>query len=293
MKIIDLFRSGKPVVSFEVFPPKPEMPVSSVYGALEKLTALGPGYMSVTYGAAGGSRNSTIEISSTIKACHGIESMAHFTCAGHSYGEIDNMLLQLKENGLENILALRGDPPADDPGFDFSKGAYRYASELISHIRSSEAGRNLCIAAAAYTEGHTESLRLKDDLEHLRHKVDCGVDFLVTQLFFDNRSFYNFMDRAAGAGISCPVTAGIMPVYKADQIKRIAALCGASIPAKLVLLMDKYGASPDDMRKAGIEYAAAQIRDLVENNTAGIHLYTMNRPVSAAEIIDAAGIGPA
>ncbi len=290
MKITNLFNTKKPVISLEVFPPKPDVPLESIYDSLSRFASLNPDYISVTYGAGGNSKSMTVDIASRVKASHKIESMAHFTCAGHSKYEIDSMLERLHANGLINVLALRGDPPAGDPSFDFGMGVYRYASELISHIRDSEYGPSLCIAAAAYTEGHSESLRLKEDLYYLKHKVDCGVDFLVTQLFFDNRRFYDFIDKARSIGISCPVTPGIMPIFRADQIKRIAALCGASIPAGLVLLMDKYGSNNDDMRKAGIEYAVTQIKGLVDGGADGIHLYTMNRPASAAEILSAAGL---
>ena len=182
---------------------------------------------------------------------------------------------------LENILALRGDPPADQPDFDFSRGTYKHASELVQHIREVN---NFCIAAAAYVEGHVDSRRLSGDLAHWKEKVDAGVDFLITQLFFDNRLFFDFIEKARATGIKCPVSAGIMPIFKADQIKSIALKSGCSIPAKVVIMMDKYQNDPEDMRKAGIEYASRQIRELVEDGVDGIHLYTMNRPKSTGEI---------
>jgi methylenetetrahydrofolate reductase (NADPH) len=198
------------------------------------------------------------------------------------------MLARLKEEGLENVLALRGDPPANQPDFDFSKNVYTYANELIHHIKNSDT--ELCIAAACYVEGHVDCKRIKNDMENLKRKVDEGVDFLVTQLFYDNRLFYEFLDKARAMGINCPIMPGIMPIFKADQIKRIASLCGASIPAKLVILMDKYQDNPEDMRKAGVEYASLQIRDLVESGVDGIHLLTMNRPKSSKEILENAGL---
>lgn len=287
MKIIDLFKQGKPVLAFEIFPPKADMPLDSILNSLEQFSQLNPHYISVTYGAGGSTRGRTIEISSKIKKDYGIESMAHFTCVGHSREEIDNLLSAMVQNGLENILALRGDPPINLPDFDYSKNTHCYASDLIEHIQSRE--QHFCIAAAAYVEGHVDSRRLKDDLENLKRKVDAGVDFLVTQLFYDNRRFYDFMDRAAALNINCPVTAGIMPIFKADQVKSITAKSGCSLPAKLVLMMDKYSDSPDDLLKAGIEFAGAQIRDLVDNGVDGIHLYTMNRPKSTQKILEAAG----
>jgi methylenetetrahydrofolate reductase (NADPH) len=289
MRIIDLFKSKRPVISFEIFPPKLDTPLGTLFEALDQFKALNPDFISVTYGAGGSQKDRTVEIASKIENEYGIETMAHFTCVGHSTGEIDKLIQTLLDNNLINILALRGDPPLNQPDFDFSKNALKYASELVNYIRSRDTG-NFCIAAAAYVEGHVDSKRLKDDLRHLKEKVDTGVDFLVTQLFFDNRLFYDFLDKAAALNINCPVTPGIMPVFKADQIKRITSLCGASIPAKLVIMMDKYEDNPEDMRKAGIEYASTQIRDLIENGVDGIHLLTMNRPKSTKEILDNAGL---
>lgn len=288
MKIKDMFKKKKTVLSFEVFPPRPDVPIDTIYNSLEQFKVLNPDYISVTYGAGGSRKGRTIEIASKIKYEYNTESMAHFTCVGHTREEIDEMLELMYNEGLENILALRGDSPADQPDFDFSKSAYKHANELVRHI----AGKNnFCIAAAAYVEGHVDSIRLKDDLLHLKKKVNEGVDFLVTQLFFDNRLFYDFLDKAMAIGINCPVTAGIMPIFRADQIKSITAKSGCSIPAKLVLMMDKYSDNPDDLRKAGIEYAGLQIRDLIQNGADGIHLYTMNRPKSSREILEIAGLG--
>lgn len=287
MKIVELFKAKKPVISFEIFPPKVDTPIESIFDALEQFKGLSPNFISVTYGAGGSAKDRTIEIASKIKNELQIESMAHFTCVGHSKEEIDKLLVSLHENKLENILALRGDPPMNQPDFDFSKNVFEYASELISYIRKKN---DFCIAAAAYVEGHVNSKRLKDDLIHLKQKVDTGVDFLVTQLFFENRNFYDFLDKTAAMGINCPITAGIMPVFKADQIKKMSSLCGASIPGKLILLMDKYGSNDEDMRKAGIEYASAQILDLIDNGVDGIHLMTMNRPKSSREILENVGI---
>ncbi|MCX7748429.1 MAG: methylenetetrahydrofolate reductase [NAD(P)H] [Clostridia bacterium] len=287
MKLIELFNNKKPVISFEIFPPKLETPLESIFETLEQFKLLAPDFISVTYGAGGSKKDRTIQIASKIKNEYHIESMAHFTCVGHSKEEIDTLLASLSENKLQNILALRGDPPAGQPDFDFSKNVYPYASELIRHIRSKN--NDFCIAAAAYVEGHVDCRRLKDDLTNLKLKVDEGVDFLITQLFFDNRFFYDFLDKAASIGIHCPITAGIMPIFKADQIKRITSLCGASIPAKLVIMMDKYQDNPDDLRKAGIEYASTQIRDLIDNGVDGIHLCTMNRPKSTKEILENIG----
>lgn len=287
MKIIELYKSKKPVISFEIFPPKFDVPLETIYETLDQFKELDPDFISVTYGAGGSQKDRTIEISTKIKKDYGIESMAHFTCVGQSVEEIDSMLDSMYDNGLENLLALRGDPPRNQPDFDFSKNVYTYASQLIHQIH----GRNnFCIAAAAYVEGHVDCKRIKDDMINLKHKVDQGVDFLITQLFFDNRLFYDFIDKCITLNIKCPVTPGIMPIFKADQIKRITSLCGASLPANLVIMMDKYGSNDEDMRKAGIEYASKQISDLVRNGADGIHLLTMNRPKSSKEILENAGL---
>lgn len=286
MKLSQLFRMKKQTLSFEVFPPKPDVPLETLLESIPDFKELSPDYISVTYGAGGSSRGRTVEIASRLKNDYGIEAMAHLTCVGHSAEQIDETLESLKRENIENILALRGDPPIDQPDFDFSRGAFRYANELIAHIR--QAG-GFCIAAAAYLEGHVSSRRLDEDRRRLKEKVDAGVDFLVTQLFFDNRLYFDFLDRAAQIGINCPIVPGIMPILNA-RIKTITAKSGCSIPATLVLMIDKYQDSPEDLRKAGIEYAAAQIRELLDGGAPGIHLYTMNRLKSTAEILKAAGL---
>ncbi|CCO06962.1 methylenetetrahydrofolate reductase [NAD(P)H] [Desulforamulus hydrothermalis] len=282
MKIAKLFATKQPVISFEIFPPKADTPVETIFTTLEGLIKLKPDFISVTYGAGGSSRSRTKEIASRIKNHYRVETLAHLTCVGHEAGEIDMILQGLQEANIENVLALRGDPPADNPHYDFTKGAFSFASDLISHIKKHN---NFCIAAAAYPEGHAHCRRLSEDLNHLKYKVDQGVDFLITQLFFDNRIFYNFMENARRIGIACPVMAGVMPVLNAKQIKRIISLCGASMPAKLLMMVDKYGDRPEDMEKAGIEYASQQVLDLMENGVEGIHLYTMNKPRQITEIL--------
>lgn len=287
MKITDILRAKKPATAFEIFPPKPDVPLESIYDHLDQFEALKPDYISVTYGAGGSQKGRTFEIASRVKNMHHIECMAHFTCVGHSKEDIDDMLHKMHGHGLENIMALRGDPPANQPDFDFGRNVYSHAYELVGHIRKIN---DFCIGAAVHMEGHVESLRLRDDLIRLKEKVDAGVDFLVTQFFFDNRIYYHFLERAGGIGIKCPVMPGIMPVFRADQIKSMTAKSGCSIPAKLVLTMDRYQGNADDLRKAAIEYAANQIRDLIGSGAPGIHLYTMNRPKAAREILEAAGL---
>jgi methylenetetrahydrofolate reductase (NADPH) len=286
LKIIDLFSSKKEnnkyVLSFEIFPPKKELPIDSIYMKLDNFKKLNPDFISVTYGAGGSGKDRTIEISSKIINDYNIEAMAHFTCVGHSKEEIDKLLSELPPNNIENILALRGDPPAGISDFNYTKGAFHYASELIEYIKS----KNNFSIAAAYVEGHIDAIRIKDDLINLKTKVDMGVDFLITQLFFDNRKFYDFLERIEIMGITCPVTTGIMPVFSTSQIKHIIKLCGASITPEIFYMIDKHEKNPDDLKKAGIEYAIKQINDLIENGVDGIHILTMNKPDVTAKILD-------
>jgi methylenetetrahydrofolate reductase (NADPH) len=281
MKISDLFTKKKQTISFEIFPPKLTTPIETIYEKLADFAAMKPDFMSVTYGAGGSKKGRTVDIASKIKKEYNIESLAHFTCVGHTIEEIDQSLNDMRKDGLENIFALRGDPPVDQPDFDFSKNVFSHASELIKHIRQQN---NFCVAAAAYPEGHADSCRIKFDMHYLKMKVEQGVDFLITQLFFDNRVFYDFLDKCAAQHITCPILPGIMPIFRAEQIKRIALMCGASMPAKLVLLLDQYGDTPD-MEKAGIEYASEQISDLLDSGVDGVHINTMNRFDATREIL--------
>lgn len=281
MKISDLFTKKKQTISFEIFPPKLTTPIETIYEKLADFAAMKPDFMSVTYGAGGSKKGRTVDIASKIKKEYNIESLAHFTCVGHTIEEIDQSLNDMRKEGLENIFALRGDPPVDQPDFDFSKNVFSHASELIKHIRQQN---NFCVAAAAYPEGHADSCRIKFDMHYLKMKVEQGVDFLITQLFFDNRVFYDILDKCAAQHITCPILPGIMPIFRAEQIKRIALMCGASMPAKLVLLLDQYGDTPD-MEKAGIEYASEQIRDLLDSGVDGVHINTMNRVDATREIL--------
>jgi methylenetetrahydrofolate reductase (NADPH) len=285
VKIRDLF-DGRPVISFEIFPPKPDFPLDTVFATLGELKGLNPAYISVTYGAGGSSSARSIEIVDKVKNKYGLETVAHLTCVGATPDSIDAVLDNLQALGVENILALRGDPPAGDDSFTPPAGGFPYAKDLVKHVR----GRGFfSVAAAAYPEGHLECRDVDRDVEYLRLKVEQGVDLLITQLFFDNDVFYGFMDKIRARGIACPVAAGIMPVLSASQIKRITSLCGAGIPAKLQRLMDKYGAVPADMEKAGIEYASEQIVDLLAHGTDGIHLYTMNKAKQTRQIMENIG----
>lgn len=289
MKIIEYYKEKQPVLSLEIFPPKREYPLETVFFTVEELRKLNPKYISVTYGAGGSSRERTVEISSRIKRDYGIEPLAHLTCVSHTCAEVNIILEELIKEGIDNILALRGDPPESDPTFNFADHDYRYASELI---RDALHKHDFGIAAAAYPEGHSECKRLSEDLQYLKNKVDEGVDFLITQMFFDNRLYYEFIDKALKAEINCPIVPGVMPVLNPKQVKRMIYLSGgATIPSRMMALVDRYYRKPEEMEKAGIDYASEQIQDLIANKVPGIHLYTMNKAVEITEIVHNVGLG--
>ena len=288
MKIIEFYKlSEKPVLSLEIFPPHTSYPVESLFETVEELRDLKPDFISVTYGAGGSTRDRTVEIASSIKSDFGIETLAHLTCMAHSKQEVDHILETLWDSGIRNIMALRGDPPAEVENLDLVKREYHYARELIEEARKKA---DFGIAAAAYPEGHPECQKLSDDIIHLKQKVDAGVDVLVSQLFFDNRKFYDFIDRSLQIGINCPIVPGIMPVLNAKQIQRMITLSGASVPSDLLKLLDRYEDRPEEMEKAGIEYASRQVEDLLTNRVAGIHMYTMNKSKQIKEIVKNAGL---
>lgn len=281
MKISELFGKGKCVFSFEVFPPKKDMPCDTIYGTLDSLKALEPSFISVTYGAGGSDGNNiTCKIASHIKHDLGIESAAHLTCVSNTKEDIDIILDDLKAHGIENILALRGDINPDRP----PKNDFRYASELIAYIK--ERG-DFHISAACYPECHIEAPDMITDIRHLKEKVDAGAEHIMSQLFFDNNCFWSFLEKARIAGVNVPVEAGIMPVVNKKQIERMVSMCGASLPAKFSRMMAKYENNPEALRDAGIAYAIDQIVDLISGGADGIHLYTMNNPYVAEKISSA------
>lgn len=279
MKLAELFNNRKTVFSFEVFPPKRDNPIETIYNTLDALQDLKPDFISVTYGASGSlADNSTCEIASAIKHRYGIESAAHLTCVNSTKEEMTQVLKKLHDNGVENILALRGDLVPDvEPKEDF-----KHASELITFIRESE--NEFGISGACYPEGHLDSRDQIEDILNLKKKVDAGAQHLISQLFFDNNLFYDFLDKARIAGINVPIEAGIMPVVNKKQIERMVSLCGASLPAKFTKMMSRYETRPEAMRDAGIAYAVNQIVDLVSQGVDGVHLYTMNNPYIAKRI---------
>ena len=278
MKISSLYKKEKTVLSFEVFPPKATSPIETVYNTLEQLCDLKPDFISVTYGAAGGAKSHCCEIASRIKNIHGIESVAHLTCISNTKNEIKNILNEFNDNGIENILALRGDiVPGQPRCTDF-----KFASDLTAFIKSSS--RNFDVCGACYPEVHSESSDEVEDILNLKKKVDAGASSLITQLFFNNNAYYSFLKRAKIAGINVPISAGIMPVVNKKQIEKMVSMCGASLPAKFAKIMQRYGDNPEAMRDAGIAYAVDQIVDLISNGVDGIHIYTMNNPYVARTI---------
>ncbi len=284
MKISSLFKQGRPVFSFEIFPPKKNGSIEAVYKTLDELTGLKPDFISVTYNAGGASSAggcpegcSTREIVCIIKEKYHTESIAHLTCVNSTREDIDRIIVEFEQYGVENVLALRGDinpyiPPKDD---------FRHASELISYMKQRS---GLSFSGACYPEGHTEADSLEEDIENLKKKVDAGAEHLMSQLFFDNGHFYEFLDKARAAGINVPIEAGIMPCVNANQIQRMVTMCGASLPTKFTKMMARFEHSPEAMRDAGVAYAIDQIIDLAANGVDGIHLYTMNNPYVAKKI---------
>lgn len=281
MKIIDRLREDKIHISFEVFPPKTDAGVEKVLEATKEIAGLAPSYISVTYGAGGGTSKNTAKIAGYIKNELGVESLAHLTCASSTKREVDEVIEKLKKIGIENILALRGDIPE---GMAFpTEERYRYAYELVEAIRKSG---DFCIGAACYPEGHVENEHKEEDIRYLKQKVDCGVDFLTTQMFFDNDIHYNFLYRIREAGITVPVLPGIMPITTAAQMKRSQELSGTVFPRRFLSILDRFGNHPEAMKQAGIAYATDQIIDLLANGVNNIHVYSMNKPEVARKIME-------
>ena len=277
MKITDIITGEKPSLSFEVFPPKTSDKFDSVLSAATKIAEIKPSYMSVTYGAGGGTSEFTSAICKALNE-HGVASLAHLTCVSSDKGRIIHELESLREKGIENILALRGDLPE---GFDRSEAHYSHASELVREI--ADFG-GFCIGGACYPEGHPESENSNADIEGLRAKIECGCEFLTTQMFFDNNILYNFLYRLYRAGLNVPVVAGIMPVTNAAQIKRICSISGSALPQRFLRIVDRYGDNAAAMKQAGIAYATEQIIDLFANGINAVHVYSMNKPDVAKAI---------
>lgn len=280
MKIIDRLKEDGVHISFEVFPPKTDVGFASVINAADQIAALDPAFISVTYGAGGGTSKNTVKIAGHIQNDMKVPALAHLTCVSSTKEEVAAVIEQLKKEGIQNILALRGDIPKD-ASFPMP-GRYHYACELIEDIKQKG---DFCIGAACYPEGHVESWHKDEDIMHLKEKVDCGVDFITTQMFFDNSILYNFLYKIREKGITIPVLPGIMPVTNRKQVERSCALSGTVLPQRFRAIVDRFGDDPAAMKQAGIAYATDQIIDLIANGIQNIHIYSMNKPEIAMAII--------
>ncbi|MCY4586414.1 MAG: methylenetetrahydrofolate reductase [NAD(P)H] [Bryobacterales bacterium] len=281
MRISDILRTDRRAVSFEFFPPKDDAGFASLFATIEALKALDPSYVSVTYGAGGSTRRKTVELVKRIKHEIGIESMAHLTCVGANRDEIDSVLDNLAAAGLENVLPLRGDPPKGESEFVPTPGGFRYANELVAFIRERH---SFCLGGACYPETHPEAPSAEADLDNLKRKVDAGVDFLITQLFFDNDDYLRFRERAVAAGVRVPILAGIMPILNVKQIKRFTRMCGASLPNALRQKIEAVEDDAEAVRQVGIYHATRQCEDLLRDGVPGIHFYTLNRSTATRAI---------
>lgn len=282
MKLTEILSNNTPQMSFEVFPPKTTTSFESVKAAVEKIAALHPSFMSVTYGAGGGTSQYTLDIAKNIKEKHNVPTLAHLTCVSSTHDTVHSMIEKIREAGIQNVMALRGDIPADMQDADRSNWAYKHAIDLVRELK--EADENLCIGGACYPEIHPESACQNDDIRFLREKVDAGCDFLTTQMFFDNNLLYNFLYKIREAGITVPVIPGIMPITNANQVARAIKLSGSFMPRRFISLVDKFGNTPDAMKQAGIAYATDQIIDLYANGITNVHVYSMNKPDVAEKI---------
>ena len=282
MKLSELFMQDKLSLSFEVFPPKTDSAFDSVKHATEEIAKLRPSFMSVTYGAGGGTSRYTLEIAQNIKRNYGVPTLAHLTCVSSTKETVKQKIEQMRAAGIENIMALRGDLTPELEASNRSAWAYRHAIDLIHDIK--ESGADFCIGGACYPEIHPESANQKEDIKYLKEKVDAGCSFLTTQMFFDNNLFYNFLYKIREAGITVPVIPGIMPITRAGQVERAVKLSGSFMPQRFKALVDKFGTSPDAMKQAGIAYATDQIIDLFANGIKNVHVYSMNCPDVAEKI---------
>ena len=282
MKITDILKENKLTLSFEVFPPKTESSFDTVKSATEEIAQLNPAFISVTYGAGGGTSKYTLDIAKNIKKNYGVTALEHLTCISSNKKDIKNKIQEIIDAGIENVMALRGDIPENLKNADRSKWDYRYAIDLVKELKS--VNPDFCIGGACYPEIHPESLNQKDDIKYLKEKVEAGCDFLTTQMFFDNNLLYNFLYKIRQAGINVPVIPGIMPITNANQVERAIALSGSFVPQRFKSLVDKFGDDPNAMKQAGIAYATDQIIDLYANGITNVHVYSMNKPDVARKI---------
>ena len=283
MKISEKLKSSSPVFSFEFFPPKDEAGFQSLFETIEQLKSANPAFVSVTYGAGGSTRSKTVNLVGKIKNDIAIESMAHLTCVGHQKDEIVSVLESLQNLRIENVLALRGDPPIGEKKFIKTEGGFGYGNELVSFIKTNF---SFCVGAACYPEGHIECPELSLDMDNLKRKVDAGVDFLITQLFFDNRHYFDFINKARQQGINIPIIPGIMPVLNLKQSQRFTKMCGASLSDSLLAKFEGVQDDPDKVREIGINHAIDQCKDLLRLGAPGIHFYTLNRSKATLAILE-------
>ena len=282
MKLLPILKQDTLSLSFEVFPPKSDTSFESVKHAVETIAELHPAFMSVTYGAGGGTSQYTLEIAKNIDRMHGVPTLAHLTCVSSTRETVREKIAAMKAAGIENVMALRGDIPEARLAEDRSKWDYRHAIDLVRELK--ESGADFCIGGACYPEVHPESANQKEDIRYLKEKVDAGCEFLTTQMFFDNHLLYNFLYKVREAGITVPVVAGIMPITNAKQVERAIKLSGSFMPQRFKALVDKFGSDDAAMKQAGIAYATDQIIDLFANNVTNVHVYSMNKPDVAEQI---------
>ena len=282
MKLTEIFDRGVPSLSFEVFPPKTDSAFDSVKSAVEEIATIRPSFMSVTYGAGGGTSRYTLDIAKNIKHTYGVPTLAHLTCVSSTKETVRERIALMKAAGIENVMALRGDLTPELEASDRSGWAYKHAVDLIADIR--ESGADFCIGGACYPEIHPESSCQREDIKHLKEKVDAGCSFLTTQMFFDNNLLYNFLYKIREAGITVPVIAGIMPITRGNQVERAIKLSGSFMPQRFKSLVDRFGSDPAAMKQAGIAYATDQIIDLYANGITNVHVYSMNSPDVARSI---------
>lgn len=284
MKLSEIFGQDKLSLSFEVFPPKTDAAFDTVKIATEAIAGLHPSFVSVTYGAGGGTSKYTLDIAENLLKNYGVPTLAHLTCVSSSKEMVKERIEAMKQAGIENVMALRGDLTPEMEGQDRSHWDYRYAVDLVRELK--ESGADFCIGGACYPEVHPESADQKEDIKHLKEKVDAGCEFLTTQMFFDNNLLYNFLYKIREAGITVPVIPGIMPITNANQVERAVKLSGSFVPTRFKSLVDRFGGSPEAMKQAGIVYATDQIIDLYANGIKNVHVYTMNKPDVAEKIMD-------
>jgi methylenetetrahydrofolate reductase (NADPH) len=282
MRITEILKSSRLMFSLEFFPPKTDEAMIQLFETLAEVKKLNPGYISVTYGAGGGTQDKTIDIVKHAKGEIGLETMAHLTCVGHSRQEIKSILNELQISGIENVVALRGDPPKGEARFIPNPDGFSHATELTGFIRASYP---LCIAVAGYPEGHIESPNKETDWNYLRQKVTAGADFIITQLFFDNRHFFTFEKRIREKGVTVPIIPGIMPITNYNQIVRFTRICGATIPERVVRDLEPIQDDLEAVQQYGVEHAIRQCKELIAHGVPGIHFYTLNRSKATQEII--------